>query len=333
MSAPAKPRRLLAWRLFRKAEKYLSRGASAKAAALYGQAIAADPQDRGAWLWRGVSLAACGKHDEARRQVEQAIALDPRAAIGQFFLARVAYDAGRIEDARGILAGYLACEENQQAQGLLAACLLRADAAEQARSILNQGVPFAPWLLGRLLAAIEERAPVESPNPPPIESDTPAVSRRGGARQLRRGLVHLRGERWAEALNAFRAASAGLPEDPRVAYGLGVSLYYLEHFEEARRRLEPVIKRLDEPFRSDALATLGKAALELGEAQQAVLPLRRAIASGAATPENHYALGLALLRTGRPALARRAFEHCATPEFIEQRLADISSGFKQPSIP
>lgn len=331
MTATAKPDRLLAWRLFRKAEKYQTRGACAKATALYGQAITADPQDRGAWLWRGVSLAECGKHDEARHHIEQAIALDPRANIGDVFLARVAYDAGRTEEARSILAAYLAREENQQAQGLLAACLLHAGSVEEAGQLLKRGLPSAPWLLGRLMAAIEERAPVEPPRPEPLGGDAVASSRRGGARQLRRGLVHLRAERWAAALTAFRAAAAVLPEDPRAAYGLGVSLYYLEHFEEARQRLEPVLDRLDEPFRSDALATLGKATLELGEAQQAILHLRRAIAGGAAGPDNYYALGIAFLRTGRPALARRAFERCATPEFIEQRLADVIAHPKEQS--
>ena len=280
-------------------------------------------------MWRGVSLAEWGKHDEARRQIEQAIALDPRATIGEIFLGRVAYDAGRTLEAQGILAGYLAREENQQAQGLLAACLLRAGSVEEAGQLLKRGLPSAPWLLGRLLAAIEERAPVEPPRPEPLGGDAVASSRWGGARHLRRGLVHLRAERWAKALAAFRAASAALPEDPRAAYGLGVSLYYLEHFEEARQRLEPVLGRLDEPFRSDALATLGRATLELGSAQHAILHLRRAIAGGAASPDNYYALGLAFLRTGRPALARRAFERCATPEFIQQRLADLIAHFRE----
>jgi Flp pilus assembly protein TadD len=141
---------------------------------------------------------------------------------------------------------------------------------------------------------------------------------------LRRGLVAIRAEKWEKALTAFRKAERVAPGHPRAAYGIGVALYYLGHFEESRRRLLAALEHLDEPFASDAVATLGKVALEMGEVKEALLLLRRGIARGAGMLENHYALGLAALRVGRPAFARRAFEKCASPEFIRQRLDEMT---------
>ena len=198
-------------------------------------------------------------------------------------------------------------------QGLLAACLLRMGDTEGARKILEDRslMVAARWVLGRVLAVIEERIGIEPPEPPAELGPT----RWGGVRQ---GLLYLRAGKWEKAHGAFRAAS---PEDPRAPYGLGVSLYYLGHFEEARQRLVEALDRLDEPLRSDAQATLGRALLEIGETREALLLLRRAIAAGAASEENYYALGLAFLRLGRSTLARRAFEKCATLEFVCQRLS------------
>ncbi|MBI3697659.1 MAG: tetratricopeptide repeat protein, partial [Acidobacteria bacterium] len=197
---------------------------------------------------------------------------------------------------------------------LLALCSLRAGDSKRASQILAQGLPQAPWLLGRLLAAIEERAGI-----PPREApaEIPAAPARFGG--LRRGLVYLRSEKWGKALAAFRATP---PDNPKVGYGLGVSLYYLGQFEESRQRLLEVLDRLDNPFRSEARTTLGKNTLELGDARGAILLLRQAITAGSSIPDNYYALGLAFLRSGRTTLARRAFERCATPEFVRQRLAE-----------
>ncbi len=310
--------KLRAWWLFRKAQSYQTHGAGRRAAAIYRQALDADPGDRGAWLWRGAVLAECGRYDEAREHVERARVLDSKAAVSRLFLARVLYDAGRVEEARDLVAD---SAENQQARCLLALCRLRAGEIEGARQILARDLPPNAWLLARLLVAIEERAGAQRHDCSPPAEEPPADRPGGRMSQLRRGLVYLRTEKWEKALAAFGAAP---PDDPRTAYGLGVSLYYLDRFEQSRRLLRGAVERLDEPLASEALATLGKATLELGEAKEALLLLRLALSRGAATPENYYYLGLACLRLGRIAPARRAFERCAFPEFILQRLAEIT---------
>jgi tetratricopeptide (TPR) repeat protein len=48
---------ITSWQLFRKAQAWHRRGAYYRAAAFYQQALAANPADQGAWLWRGLALA------------------------------------------------------------------------------------------------------------------------------------------------------------------------------------------------------------------------------------------------------------------------------------
>ncbi|HZS52694.1 MAG TPA: tetratricopeptide repeat protein [Bryobacterales bacterium] len=316
--------RFRAWRLFRTAQSYQKKGAPRKAAAVYRLALEADPEDWGCWLWRGIALAECGEHDQARQHIERAAELKPSGAAPLLFLARAAYDAGRIEEARAALAHCLKKQENQLAGAFFALCLFHAGETQRAREILHGGLPFAPWLLGRWLAAIEEKAGAAPRDAAQGNEDADSAPARRGARQLRAGMVHLRAERWEKALAAFRSAAAALPGDARAAYGTGVSLYYLGRFEEAKQHLLPVLNRLPEPFSSNAKAALGRVALELGDFTEARIALRRVVAAGGAAPEDCYALGLAFLRAGRRRLAWRAFERCATPNFILERLAETS---------
>ncbi len=316
--------RFRAWRLFRTAQRYQTKGAPRKAAAVYRLALEADPEDWGCWLWRGVALAECGQHEQARQHIERAAELKPASAAPLLFLARAAYDAGRIEEARAALADCLKKEENQLAGAFFALCLFHAGETQRAREILHRGLPFAPWLLGRWVAAIEEKAGAAPRNAAQPNEDAGSAPACRGARQLRAGMVHLRAERWEKALAAFRSAAAALPGDARAAYGTGLSLYYLGRFEEAKQHLLPVLGRLPEPFSGNAKAALGRVALELGDFTEARIALRRVVATGGAAPEDCYALGLAFLRAGRRRLAWRAFERCVTPDFILERLAEIS---------
>jgi Flp pilus assembly protein TadD len=192
--------------------------------------------------------------------------------------------------------------------------------ARAAEQVLPASLPSAPGVLARLLTAIEAAHP-EPPQPP---EPLPEVADRGSRRSVRRGLVQLRAERWPEAYQAFRRAENASVADPTVGFGLGLSLYYLGHSEESQARLLAVLDQLGEPFHSDALAALGKADLDLGHLDSAVVRLRRAIGRGARFPDNYYALGLALLRRGRPDLARKAFQNCVSPPFVRQRFQQLA---------
>jgi len=329
MSAPSLRSRLRAWRLFRAARSYQDQGAHRKAARLYQQALGANDRDWGAWLWQGVALAEMGRFPAALERVERGLTLCPsgRAAAARLLFARVLYDSGRVEEARAQLVELLAGVENEQARTLLALCLLRLGDAGAARAILGRALAGAPWVLTRLLLAVEEQACLPAaartdPGPEAPRGRTAWLAGWKARRALRKGLVYLRLEKWQRAWNAFSRAERLRPGNPKVAYGLGASSLYLGCFGQAQQYLEGLPERLEEPFSSDARASLGKLALETGRPREAVLPLRRAIAAGADTPENRYALGLAWLRAGRPALARRAFEKCVTAEFVRQRLEE-----------
>ncbi len=307
--------------MLRQAQNYLLRGAPRKAAALYGKWLSARPADHGAWLWRAAALAEAGRFPEAREHLDRAAALRPSSPAGRIFRARVLFDAGQFEEVRDLLGSMEGrADENHHARSLLAACLIRLGDARAAQQVLPASLPSAPGVLARLLTAIE----AAHPEPPGLPEPLPEVAGRGSRRSLRRGLVLLRAERWPEAYQAFRRAeNAGLT-DPKAGFGLGLSLYYLGRPEESQACLLAVLDRLDEPFHSDALAALGKADLDLGRLESAVVRLRRAIVRGARFPDNYYALGLALLRRGRPDLARKAFQGCVSPPFVRQRFLQLA---------
>src|SRR5262249_50289872 len=283
-----------------------------RAAALYDEVLRLAPEDRAARQWRSLALSDLGHYQTME------------SALGSpVLLARVLADAGQLDEACAVLVGR---EQNAHARGLLALCLIRMEILDRAGELLDGPLPSAPWLLARLLVAIEEGAEMPAPEPPPAAECGPAPKPRSrwfARRQIRRGLACLHREKWQEAATAFRIASISLPDEGRAAYGLGVSLYYLGRWEEAQELLRQAVGRLDEPFRGAATATLGKIALELGDPPKALILLRRGIAAGAASPENYYALGLAHLRRGRKSLARRAFERCVGVGFVRQRFQEI----------
>ncbi len=297
-------------RLVRQAQAWLVRGAPRRAASLYAQVLAARPDDRGAWLWSGAALAECGRFEQARRHAEHGAALAPEVPAGRVLLARVLHDAGDLEAACEQLAP--CADANRQAAALLTACLIRLGDQDRAVAAFPPELPHAPWVLARLLAAIEERTPLPPEQPAPLPGEN---GRRGS---VRRGLLLLRAERWQPALAAFRAARPS----PVAAYGQAVALYYLQHLDAAEQLLLPVVPRLDPPFAADALSILGKVDLERGRNPSGVLRLRQAVVHGAGTPENYYALGVGLLRQGARLPAVKAFQRCVSAEFVRRRFGD-----------
>jgi len=290
--------------LYRRAQWWAQRGAPRRALRLYDQALAAGADDSGAWLWSGVALAELGRFEQALDRVE-------RGGGRALPAARVLFDAGRYGEACERLKPLAAA--NDYAATLLAAVLVSQGEVAGAAEVLPRRLPPAPWVLARLLAAIEQRTPLPAESPAPLPE---ARARRGS---VRRGLVLLREERWLEAFAVFQAAG----DSALAGYGRGVALYYLQHLDPALDALGPVAGALEEPFASDALSILGKVDLERGRISEGVLRLRRAIARGAATPENYYALGIGLLRKGAVRRAVRAFERCVSAEFLQRRFGDF----------
>lgn len=290
-------------RLLRRAQYFADRGAPRQAVALYDQVLAAHPHDRGAWLWSAVALSDLGRFDEACVRLNRV-----QPAPSPLFLARLLYDAGQYTEARELLP-----QGNLHAAILRAACLVRLRDSAAAASLLASPLPHAPWALARLLAAIEDQAPLPPPSPTPLPPD---LRGKGG---VRRGLVLLRTERWLDALAAFRHA----PPSPLAAYGQAVALYYLQHLDPAEQLLRQALPTLAEPFASDGLSILGKLDLERNRFSDGLLRLRQAIARGAATPENYYALGVGLLRQRALPLATRAFGRCVSVDFVRRRFGDL----------
>jgi tetratricopeptide (TPR) repeat protein len=154
-----------------------------------------------------------------------------------------------------------------------------------------------------------------------------------------RGLLLLGEGRAAEAEAEFEAALALDPDLPAAAYNLSVALEEAgtegDPAEPLRRHAEvasdPVRSRLllgeflertdrpeeaeaeyrglleDDPMNGDAAHALGRLLLEGGKAEEALEPLRRAVAARPGEPGPLVSLGLAHLEAGRPAEAAPLF--------------------------
>jgi Flp pilus assembly protein TadD len=92
------------------------------------------------------------------------------------------------------------------------------------------------------------------------------------------GLVHMRAGRLDKALEAFRAASKALPEDPSVQLNYGTALAQKKEFAEAEKQLRAALKRLDKSAAGHLY--LGISLVGLKNHDEAEAELQRAVKLG-----------------------------------------------------
>ncbi len=174
------------------------------------------------------------------------------------------------------------------------------------------GFGLSPWrktaVAALLLLALTPAARAQDATPPPGRDGTPGATRParrelhvpwwqrwipGGERRLaRRGLELWRDEKPAEAARVFAQAASLDPEDPVRLYDLGTSLAAGKQLQEAA----PLLARADRAGIRGAAYNLGTAALESGQASEAVRWLRKALLEDPNSPEvkRNYELALRL---------------------------------------
>lgn len=109
------------------------------------------------------------------------------------------------------------------------------------------------------------------------------------------------------AIDAFGHAVALSPNDPALRRELAAALVAADRFEDAFAEL--VAALLIAPDDADLLAAVGQLFLDTNRAAEAIAPLRRALVVKADRYQTHYALAVALSRSGRTEDAAREFEH------------------------
>jgi tetratricopeptide (TPR) repeat protein len=108
------------------------------------------------------------------------------------------------------------------------------------------------------------------------------------------------------AVDAFENAVRLHPNDPALRREFGAALVGAGRFDDAFA--EFVVALLIAPDDAEVLAALGQMYLDTDRAQEAIAPLRRALAVKAERYETHYALATALARAGRADDAAREFQ-------------------------
>ena len=108
------------------------------------------------------------------------------------------------------------------------------------------------------------------------------------------------------AIDAFGRAVRLNPGSPVLRRELASALVAGLRFEEASTEL--VVALLMAPMDAEVLAAIGQLFLDADRAEDALAPLRRALAVKADRFQTHYALAVAFSRTGRTDEAKREFE-------------------------
>jgi tetratricopeptide (TPR) repeat protein len=108
------------------------------------------------------------------------------------------------------------------------------------------------------------------------------------------------------AIDAFGHAVRLSPNDPAIRREFAATLVAADRFEDAFAEL--VAALLIAPDEADVLAAVGQMFLDTERAGEAIAPLRRALAVKADRYETHYALAVALSRSGQAEEAAREFE-------------------------
>jgi putative PEP-CTERM system TPR-repeat lipoprotein len=196
----------------------------------------------------------------------------------QFLFGVVAYAGGEMDTARFWLSRHLnAVPENLQARKLLAAILLRLNAAEDAL---------------RLLKEAEAQA-----------SDDPQIL-------LLLGSAHLRSGHTVEASSLLQRAAALAPDDPRVLGQLAISYMATGDHDEALAALDASLELDDEASTIGyAMAFTHLRSGAYGKALQVAQDLRRRLPQSAVAANLE---GGAYAGLGQPEQARAAFEAALT---------------------
>ncbi|MEM1096522.1 MAG: tetratricopeptide repeat protein [Bacteroidota bacterium] len=190
---------------------------------------------------RGTIAYVLGQYDEARTQLEQAVAQDPTAAEWWMVLGDVAFQQERFEDALGFYTRSVEAAATPEAWLGAANAHWELDEVDEARQACEQALladsTYAP-AHSSLADVLEELGDFE-----------PAL---------------------AHATDALRLQ----PDEPIYRTQVGVLLFKTERWVPAANMLYPVVER--QPWNYTALFTIGQALQQLGHAEPAAEFLKQA---------------------------------------------------------
>jgi tetratricopeptide (TPR) repeat protein len=316
---------------------YRRRGKLGEALRQFDAAAALQPQSSDVHVLRALTFEAAGKHVEAAQSYQAAWANDASSPVKAYLMLRrtPAVDAAsavRARDAlnrayRAVLSGDARPSTPFLTLDLVPDTFSRAPVAGDARL----SAVFARIAEGRL----DEAVALLTRAGPPVNADDSARARieRGGAAEREgrlpdarreytaalagtlsgRHLLHVGIARLAQvdgdtdaALAAFGRAVRLSPNDPALRREFAAALMAAHRYPDAFAEL--VAALVIAPEDAEALAAIAQMFLDTDRAGEAVAPLRRALAIKTDRYETHYALAVALSRSGQSEEAAREFE-------------------------
>ncbi len=315
-------------------------GKLAEAEEEYRAILAVQPNYAEAHANLGAVLVRLNRYDEALREYETALKLAPN--LKQIFLnvGLAHYRNGSFEKAVAAFKQFLkAFPDNAQATNLTALALVELGRDDEALGYLDKALsasPNDPALLYALgLASLRLQKPMvtgvistlaETPQGLPLS-------------HLLRGQAYLRNFLFEKAIDELHEAEKLNPNLPRLQYSLGLGLFKMGRYPEARAAFEAELKRvpkdsstlcylasIDEidgefdrarakldlalkadPESADAHGLLGRVLLKQGKAAEALKPLETAVKGDPEDQQKHYYLGRAYQQVGRAEDAAREF--------------------------
>ncbi|MHB1207224.1 MAG: tetratricopeptide repeat-containing sulfotransferase family protein, partial [Rhodospirillaceae bacterium] len=287
---------------------------------LYARTIGIDRKNVEAWVKLSAAERRLGRLRSAEQSCRQALALQPKLALGLRELGVILQCQGRIDDSLGSYDAAIALQpalpEVHYLKGnALHGLGLLADAAASYRTALAQQPrhPKAWSDLGAALIGLGQLPEAEAALQRALGLDPSA-----GAAVANLAALHGQCGRADEAVALYRQAIILAPGDIRIAVGLAALLERTGQLDETRTAIAGLSETSDDPELCLVRARLARREDRFSDA---VALLERA----AATPDRihageiHLMLGQLYDRMGRP---REAFSHFATGN---RQIADLAA--------
>jgi tetratricopeptide (TPR) repeat protein len=276
-----------------------------------------------------------GDLDTARKNIDQALALNPAIAPVHILSAKLYIEKGQLDRADAALAEARALEpKNPEPDYYSGIVHQRWQKSAKALEFYTAAAEKAPNEPAYLLARAELLVSLDKPEDALalIDSKINFFESNAAIRDLAGQLYQQQGKR-TEAVGMFRQASMLSPDDLSIRERLAVALFYARQYQDASERLAKLTQT--EPYnrRGDLLATLGechaqldrprdaraayesaarytpgapgvwlglaRAALRLNDQPRADLALRRVVALAPDNPQAHLLTGYLRLRQER----------------------------------
>lgn len=282
---------------------FLDQGRPKEASDAYRQAVSLRPDDAMARVNLGFALLEQGLLDDARQSLQQAVRLEPSNADALYMLGTISASRSQFDQAIDLFSKVLETKPDFEiVYGELCRALFQAGRLEDARGVARKGIGLFPETAdlqcyqGNLLVAEKDFANA-------IPCFRKALSIQPGYAEAYSGMgLALRGNKQLEeAVGSCRHAIAIKPDFAEAHYNLGLALKNQGLLDDAIRSYRKAL--VLNPAFAEAYNDLGLALKEQGKLEEAAESCRHALTLKPGHAEAYRNLGLIFQEQGKLDLA------------------------------